>query len=256
MIAILAPVVSFGCGKKQGREPSWPSAGAKGAPTARVDPLTTGSIAGTVFLVGPPPVVRPINMSSEAACVKRSSPQGLPQTVVAGNDGTLANVVVYVRGGLGAYRFEAPKEPVVLDQKDCMYQPHVVALRTNQRLEIRNDDATVHNVHALAKENNEWNKAQPAGSAAIETSFGRPELAIPFMCNVHPWMRAFVFVFDHPYYSVTAREGKFELGNLPPGTYTIEAWQEKFGTQRQMVTIRPRDSKEVSFRFRSGQTGD
>ena len=73
------------------------------------------------------------------------------------------------------------------------------------------------------------------------------------MCNVHPWMRAFVFVFDHPYYSVTATEGKFALNDLPPGTYVIEAWHERFGTQDQMVTIGPRESKTISFRFKSSQ---
>ncbi len=80
---------------------------------------------------------------------------------------------------------------------------------TNQPLQIRNSDATIHNVHAMPKANTEWNKAQRSGAAVIETSFPRPELAIPFMCNVHPWMRAFVFVFDHPYFAVTAADGKF-----------------------------------------------
>jgi hypothetical protein len=105
----------------------------------------------------------------------------------------------------------------------------VVALMTNQPLEIHNDDATIHNVHATPKLNEEWNKAQRAGSPALTVSFPRPELAIPFMCNVHPWMRAFVFVFADPYHAVTTTAGKFELKNLPPGTYTIEAWHEKYG---------------------------
>ena len=143
------------------------------------------------------------------------------------------------------------ENPVVLDQKGCLYQPRVVALMTNQPLEIRNSDPTIHNVHAMPKSNAEWNRAQRAGTPAIDTSFQKPELAIPLMCNVHPWMRAFVFVFDHPYFSVTGGDGKFELKNLPPGTYTIEAWQEKLGTRSQTVTLGPREAKQVSFRFKS-----
>jgi hypothetical protein len=131
----------------------------------------------------------------------------------------------------------------------------VVALMVNQTLEIHNSDATIHNVHAMPHVNGEWNKAQPAGGKVLRTSFSKPELAIPFMCNVHPWMRAFVFVFDNPYYAVTAGSGEFNLQNLRPGTYTIEAWQEKLGTQTQQVTVGPHESKHISFRF-SGTSGN
>ena len=195
-------------------------------------------------------------MQSEAACAK-AQPSGLAsQPLAVGGDGGLASVVVYLSDypgdGLTRYRFDPPQAPVVLDQKGCMYEPRVVALMTNQPLEIRNGDATIHNVHAMPKANSEWNKAQPAGGVVLRTSFPKPELAIPFMCNVHPWMRAFVFVFDHPYFDVTAADGKFILKNVPPGRYTIAAWQEIIGTQTQTVTVKPQKQVDVSFRFNSG----
>ena len=161
----------------------------------------------------------------------------------------VANVVVYIKDGLGPHHFNPPQTAVSLDQNGCVYKPRIVALMVNQPLEIHNSDATIHNVHAMPHVNSEWNKAQPAGGKILHTSFPKPELAIPFMCNVHPWMRAFVFVFDHPYYAVTPATGAFNLLNLPPGTYTVEAWQEKLGTQSQRVTIGPHESKSISFRF-------
>ena len=239
-----------GCAKKNAEPVA--SVSQQPATKTAVDPATAGSITGAIYLDGLAPVQPAINMQSEAACANTSASNPTGRPVVAGANGTLANVVVYVTDGLAGYRFTAPQTPVVLDQKGCLYAPRVVALMTNQPLEIHNSDATIHNIHAMPKTNSEWNKAQPAGGAVLKTSFPKPELAIPFMCNVHPWMRAFVFVFDHPYFAVTAADGKFALTNVPPGTYKVEAWQEKFGTQTQVVTVRPHESSDVSFRFNSG----
>jgi plastocyanin len=193
-------------------------------------------------------------MSSEPACAKSNPAAAASREVLTGANGALANVVVFVKSGLDAYRFDPPKAPALLDQNGCVYEPRVVALMANQLLEIRNDDATIHNVHATPKRNEEWNKAQRAGAPPLTVSFPRPELAIPFMCNVHPWMRAFVFVFAHPIFAVTTTAGKFELKNLPPGTYTIEAWHEKYGAQNKSVTLTPHASQTISFRFRVGST--
>jgi hypothetical protein len=188
-------------------------------------------------------------MSGEPNC--RNSTPVFPQTVVAGKNGALANAVVYVKSGLGNYHFDPPAHPVVLDQKECMYEPHVVALMVNQPLEIRNDDLTIHNVHLVPKTNAQWNRSQTPGSPPLVTSFAKPELAISVECNVHPWMRSYMFVFNHPYYAVTSTPGTFDLKNLPPGTYTIEVWQEKYGTQDQTVTVGAKESKTISFAFKA-----
>jgi len=246
-VAALAFALS-GCGSHDRGEPS---------PAAVVDPATAGSIAGTATFEGVLPPAKPIDMSASPACVQANPRPVFPQTAAMGDDGTVANVVVFVKDGLGNYRFDTPAETAVLQQKNCMYEPHVVALMTNQPFEIQNNDPTMHNVHPMPKRNRQWSTSQPAGSTALKSTFGRPEFAMPVLCNVHPWMRALVFVFDHPYYAVTSRDGNFELKNLPPGTYTIEAWHETLGTQDQTVTISPRESKRIVFTFKSaGPAGD
>jgi hypothetical protein len=233
-----------GCSKKESDESSQPP-----APTAVVDPSTAGSITGTVRLDGAPPVFRTIDMSAEAACVQASPSPVAPPVVVTGAHGALANVVVYVKSGLGSYRFDMPTTPVVLDQKGCMYEPRVLAAMVKQPLEVHNEDQTIHNVHPMPRENKPWNKSDPVGDPPIQATFAKPELAIPIACNIHPWMRAFLFVFAHPYFDITPKSGEFVLTNLPPGTYTIEAWQERFGFQDQTVTIGPKESKSVDFTF-------
>jgi hypothetical protein len=233
-----------GCSKKESEGSSEPP-----APTAIVDASTTGEIKGTVRLDGPPPVFKPIDMSAEAVCVQANPAPVVPQIVVTGPHGGLANAVVYVKSGLGSYRFDTPSTPVVLDQKGCMYTPRVLAMMDNQPFEVDNEDQTIHNVHPMSRTNKSWNKSEPVGDPPIQSTFTKPELAIPIACNIHPWMRAFLFVFAHPYFDITPTTGEFVLKNLPPGTYTIEAWQERFGVLDQTVTIAPRETKSISFTF-------
>jgi hypothetical protein len=104
-------------------------------------------------------------------------------------------------------------------QKNCTYEPHVLALMTGQPFEIENNDPAMHNVHPMPKCNRQSSTSQPVGSAALKSMFARPERAMPVLCNVHPWMRSFVFAFDNLYFAVTSRSVKFELRNLPPATY-------------------------------------
>ena len=227
-----------------------PPAGPASGPVLTLDPSTASTLSGTVSLDGPPPAPRRIDMSAEPSCQQmHPQPANFPD-VVTGPNGALANVVIYIRSGLGNYHFEVPADSVLLDQKGCLYQPQIVALIAGQRLEIRNSDATVHNIHSMARRNPSWNKSQPEGTTVFET-FPHPELAIPLVCNVHPWMRSFAFVFDNPYFAVTPTSGKFSLPNLPPGTYTIEAWHQRYGVLDQSVTISPHSSATISFVFHS-----
>jgi hypothetical protein len=218
-------------------------------PTRKIDAATTGSITGKVTLEGQPPPFKPIDMSAEPYCEKLNTAPVFPQQVVTGDAGSLANVVVYVKDFPADYIVAAPGGPATLAQHGCMYDPHVVALRTGQPLEIRNDDQATHNILAMPEQNPKWNRSETPGAAPIEEIFATPELAIPLRCNVHPWMKSYVFVFSHPYYAVTAKDGQFELKNLPPGKYTIEAWQEKYGKQDATITVGPKESKSMDFKF-------
>lgn len=255
LAAVLAASVA-GCGSK-GKDEST-SQPAAPAPTAgkTVDQSTAGSVSGTVTLSGAAPAAKPINMSAEPYCQKSHTSPVIPPEVVTGDKGALADVVIYVKDGLPAdYTFTPPSTAIPLDQKGCMYDPHVIAVMTGQNIEVKNDDQTTHNIHPMPKDNREWNKSQPPGAAPITDSFARAENAIPVKCNVHPWMKSYIFVFKNPYYAVTTKDGKFELKGLPPGTYTIEAWQEKYGTQDQTVTVPAKGSATAAFTFKPG-SGD
>ncbi len=122
-----------------------------------------------------------------------------------------------------------------------------------QNLEVVNDDQTTHNIHPIPKDNREWNKSQPPGAPPIIESFARGEVCIPVKCNVHPWMKSYIAVFKQPYFIVTGPDGSFDLKDLPPGTYTMEAWQEKYGTMDQQVTVGPKESKTVNFDFQGAR---
>ena len=233
--------LAAGCGHGANNEPLAPP----------VNPATAASITGTVTYAGTPPSLRPIDMSAAPACVKVNPKPVIPPEVVTGANGALANVVVYVKSGLGKYRYAPPQIPVVLDQKNCMYSPHVLAVMVGQPFSVANNDPTMHNVHVMARHNRQWSSSQPVGSAPLKSTFERPEFAIPVLCNIHPWMRAYVFAFDQPYFAVTGTDGTFTINNLPPGTYTIEAWHEQHQTIDQTVTLAPKESKTMSFTFHS-----
>jgi len=129
--------------------------------------------------------------------------------------------------------------------------PRVVAVQVNQSLEVHNSDATTHNIHPVPTVNREWNKSQPAGAAPIQEAFPREEVSIPVKCNVHPWMKSYIAVLKNPYHFVTRKDGKFELKNLPPGEYVIEAWHEKLGTATEKVTLGAKETKSIAFKFQA-----
>jgi plastocyanin len=213
-------------------------------------PTTTGAtLKGIVRFDGKAPLAKPISMSADPVCAKQHPTPVMTQEVMADGKGGLQNVIVYVAEGLGDQKFDPPAQPIVVEQKGCMYAPHVMAVRANQTLQVVNEDQTSHNIHPQPVNNREWNKAEPPGTKMEET-FAREEIAIPVKCNLHPWMKSYIAVFKHPFFAVTAKDGSFDLSNLPPGTYTIKAWHEKLGTSTQTVTIAGNETKEINFVFK------
>jgi len=241
-VAMIAAAAA--CGGPQEAAPT-PPPNAK-----RVDQSKTGNVSGRVTIEGTVPANAALKVEGDSYCSQRNPNGATAENFVVDNGG-LENVFVYVKDGLGDYWFDVPTEPVKLDQQACRYHPHVLGIRAWQKLAISNSDDTLHNVHALAKVNPEFNKGQNVKNMVDQKVFTKPEVMVRFKCDVHGWMQAFVGVLDHPYFAVTHDGGKFELKDLPAGTYTVEAWHEKLGTMTQSVTLGEKESKELNFTFKS-----
>jgi len=246
---LIAAATLAACGGDKPRVASGRPAKAK-----PVDVSKASTVSGRVLLDGPAPANGKIQMSADPFCIRANEGGATFESFVVDNGG-LGNVFVYIKDGLGDYWVDVPSEPVKLDQNGCRYRPHVVGVRAGQPLDISNGDDTLHNVHALAKVNSDFNFGQPIKGKTDRKTFDLPEVMVTIKCDVHSWMNAYVGVVNHPYFAVTASEGRFTLKDVPAGSYTIEAWHEKLGTQTQTVTIGEKESKDVSFTFKSPNAG-
>ena len=171
------------------------------------------------------------------------------EALVLGEGNALANVFVRVVSGLTEKVYPVPEEPVVLDQSGCVYLPHVLGIRVNQELKILNSDGMLHNIHPLPKINDEFNMAMPKFRKEAIRKFDKEEFIITVKCDVHPWMQCYVGVLSHPFFSVSGTDGKFAISGLDPGTYEIEAWHERLGTQKATVVVAADEAKTVDFTF-------
>ncbi len=208
------------------------------------------TITGKIKFTGARPTNPRIDMSEEVACKNKYTAPPTAETVVVNANGTLANVFVYVKAGLPAgATYPAPATPVVLDQSGCRYHPHVLGIMVRQNLEILNSDPVLHNIKAKAVKNRPFNVSQPSAGMKTMRTFAAPEVMVALECNVHGWMNAFLGVLPHPFYAVSGADGSFSIKGLPPGTYTIEAWHEKYGTQTATVTVVGAAPKTQDFTF-------
>lgn len=230
-------MVSFGCAKREAPGPQETrsverplgdlligTANAAGA---------TGSLKGTVKLIGKAPAAKEINMKADPYCAKQGG--GKEEEAVVGPAGQLKNVVVRIAKGAPAAA--APTTDVVLDQKGCTYHPHVVVAQAGQTVTIKNSDETLHNVHTYKGPATLFNQAQVFGMPPIKKKAPSVGDIVKFKCDVHPWMTAYLVVTDNPFFAVTDADGTFTVPNVPPGKYTVEAWHERFGTKQTEVTV-------------------
>jgi len=211
-----------------------------------------GSITGSVKISGTAPHMKGIDMSKDPFCVKQheNNPAKMENVVVGDGDG-LANVVIYISQGLTGN--EASSNEPTFDQKGCMYVPHVLAMNVDQKFKVTSSDQTTHNIHPLPSPttgNIGWNKSQPPGAPPIETSWKNEEVAINVKCNIHPWMHGYFVVVKGPY-ATTDDKGSYTVQNVPPGSYTVSAWQEDLGTQTAKVTVAAGSPAKADFTFKS-----
>jgi plastocyanin len=212
--------------------------------------VADSSITGTVTFAGKAPNLRPLSMDADPVCAKKHKGPVANELLVLGPGNTMANIMVWVSKGVPAGKtWPAPQTPVVLDQNGCLYKPHVMGIMVGQPYKILNSDGLAHNVHTLPKVNPTFNKSMPPTLKETTTKFDKPEPVFQIKCDVHPWMAAYIGVFNHPFFSVTSTDGKFTISGLPPGTYEITAWHERLGTQTASVTVGASDKKTQDFKF-------
>ncbi len=216
----------------------------EGAPTAVI------KLSGRVVLDGAPPPRRIINTSKDAACGRLHGDKPvLDEDLIVGAGGGVKNSFVFVRRGAPKANYPLPEKPASLDQKGCMFEPRVQGVRVGQRLLVANADPVTHNVRTFPIVNQAFNFGQPPDTEVRERIFTQAEREVEVQCDIHPWMHAYIFVMDHPFFSVSDGDGGYAIEGLPPGEYTLECWHEKLGKQRKDVKLgdKPLD---VSFTFK------
>ena len=195
-----------------------------------------GSIIGTITFEGKAPKMKPLRLDADPICVANNEIAPKKEWLILDENKGVKNVLVFVTEGLNI-DYSPPEDPVVIDQKGCIYSPHVLGIMAGQQLDILNNDGTLHNIHALPKVNKEFNKAQPRSKKKLSVKFEKPEAPFKIKCDVHPWMGAYIGVFDHPCFAVSGDDGTYIISDLKPGEYVIEAWHEKLGSQTANVTV-------------------
>jgi plastocyanin len=200
-----------------------------------VPSVQAGDISGTITLKGTPPAERPIDKSPDKNC--GSSTGATTHHYIVGSKGELANVVIALKG-MDGKSTGASAAPAVLDQKNCEYNPVILAVQTGQKIAIKNSDPTLHNVHAVptVAGNIEKNQAQAPNAPDLNISFPKAENFLKFQCDVHNWMFSWVSVFDHPYFAVSDKDGKYTIKNVPDGTYTVLVMHRKAAPASSPVT--------------------
>lgn len=200
----------------------------------------SGDVEGKITFDGKAPKMKPLRMDADPVCVANNDIQPRKEWLVLDENNGVKNVLVFIKeskSGSFADNYDSPKEAAVIDQKGCVYVPHVLGVMVGQQLDILNSDGTLHNIHALPKVNKEFNKAMPRSKKQMSVTFDKVEAPFKVKCDVHPWMGAFVGVFEHPYFAVTDDSGSYTISGLAPGKYVVEAWHEKLGSQTADLTV-------------------
>ncbi|MBT4785450.1 MAG: hypothetical protein HOO21_08845 [Candidatus Marinimicrobia bacterium] len=211
--------------------------------------IIAGEIKGRIKYIGKPPKSKRIRMDADPVCAASHRDAAKAESFIVDSEGNMANVIVYLKGV--KYTGKAPTSEVIIDQNGCIYSPHVMGVQAGQPVKILNSDATMHNIHGLPKVNKEFNFGMPKSLKEKTVTFNKAEDVFVIKCDVHPWMKSYTQVFDHPYFAVSGSDGTFNISNVPDGTYEAIAWQEKFGSKRVMtqnVTVKGGDA-ELNFNF-------
>ena len=219
-------------------------------PKKEVRPLKLFNLSGTVELKGTPPAPKEVKLPKK--CKRSSKGEVVYDNRVLVQKGKLQNVIVWVLKGHEQIKVSPPpQKPFELDQKACLYQPRVAAVRVGQPVTFINSDSFFHNVKTKANLNKSFNIGMPKKDSRITKTFTKEEIVIKAKCSVHPWMRASIAIFKHPFFSTTDKGGFFEINGLPAGDYTIRSWHEVYGTLDQKVSLPQEKGRLTTFSYDS-----
>jgi plastocyanin len=237
VLVVVVVGIAAGCQREREHRPPTP-----------LDPATLGTITGEVRFTGTAPPQTELDMSSSKDCAaQHSGPVRAGDVLV--KDGKLQNVIVAVKEGLGDRVFAVSETPVEIDQQGCMFMPRVAVAQVGQPLRFLNSDTFPHNVRAAPPKGSGWNFSLGLKGAARTIDVDQPLGIVPIKCDIHPWMAAYLGIYDHPYVAVTGADGQFTLRDVPAGTYVVEAWHERFGTRTLTVAVAAKETKNVSVAF-------
>ena len=216
-----------------------------------------GSVKGTISFTGDAPKLPPLVKAGDATakdsavCAAHDVPN---QELVVGESGGIANVFVFLdRAPKGAEIPEASKEPVIFDQKGCMFIPHAMIVRAGQTVKVVSEDAVAHNTHTFPVRNVGFNTVVAANDRkGVDLVYDKAEkLPVQVKCDIHPWMLAWHLPLDHPFMAVTDANGNFEIKGLPAGKHKFRVWQEKAGLLERgyEVEIKADSTAEVKLSY-------
>jgi plastocyanin len=204
-----------------------------------------GSIQGEVTLGGTPLPPKDVEITKDQDVCGKTEKRD--ESLVVGENAGLQNVVVSIVDMQKGKSFSAVAP--VLDQRECRYDPHIVLVPAGVPLRILNTDGILHSVHTRSEKNPPFNKAQSKFKKEMFESFAAPEI-IAVTCDVHPWMRGWIVVQEHPYLTVTDTVGKFHLDLIPPGEYRLRFWHETLGMLERTVAVSSGVATVVSIRWK------
>ena len=246
-------VLMAGCGQREAEKPAVESTAAPATvntvSAAVIDLAAAATVKGKVLFEGAAPAVQEFLVRGNPECAALHPGGKIQSEEFVVHHGALQNVFVYVKEGLEGRSYPVPSQAVTIENKNCVYVPHVIGAQVGQQVNLLNSDPTLHNVHSFSKNSKAWNLGLPFQGMKQTKKFEAAEVMVHLKCDVHPWMSGYVGVLPHPYFSVTDGNGIFEIKNLPPGEYLIEAWHEKLGVRSQKIRIEPQETKEIEFKF-------
>lgn len=214
----------------------------------RAQTAAVGSIKGHVRLTGKVPGNPVIRMAADPLCARMNrGKQVVQESVAATADGSLAYVFVRLQGSFP--KAPVPSEAVTIDQRGCVYEPRMVGVLVGQTLQVRNSDELLHNVHGLSTKGNGFNVSEPKAGMVQQFRLKDEEVMLRLKCDVHSWMAAFIGVVTSPFYSVSDRTGTFVIDKVPAGSYSIQAWHERYGPVVQTVRVRAGAASSVEFSY-------